>query len=329
VALAVDQLEAGDRAEYDESVATIRWAAATDRNPRLRWWAATVSAGAALLDGDLDTAARHRSEAQVLGAEYNLPGWVAAEVMLAAETSLERRDADDLRGYLIPSDSPILASPIARSSLAFMAALLEEPELSSQHGRIALRAVDEESSYLLCLSLLARAAVTSGDVELGADCERLLAPWAGHVAVDAGGWWCSGPVDLRLAELALLAGDDARAEQHLAVAEPAIRAAGDVRSAAAVEGVRRRLGSAVPASQRRTPSSLQVERLSELSDRERDVLVLIAQGHTNADIGTRLSYSASTIRADTVSIYRKIGVKGRAEAAALAVSAGLADRHTP
>jgi DNA-binding CsgD family transcriptional regulator len=273
-----------------------------------------VSAGAALLDGDLDTAARHRSEAQVLGAEYNLPGWVAAEVMLAAETSLERRDADDLRGYLIPSDSPILASPIARSSLAFMAALLEEPELSSQHGRIALRAVDEESSYLLCLSLLARAAVTSGDVELGADCERLLAPWAGHVAVDAGGWWCSGPVDLRLAELALLAGDDARAEQHLA---------------AAVEGVRRRLGSAVPASQRRTPSSLQVERLSELSDRERDVLVLIAQGHTNADIGTRLSYSASTIRADTVSIYRKIGVKGRAEAAALAVSAGLADRHTP
>lgn len=329
VALAVDQLEAGDRAEYDECVATIRWAAATDRNPRLQWWASTVSAGAALLDGDLDSAARHRTDAHQLGAAHDLPGWVAAEILLAAEMSLEQGDPDSLRGYLVPSDSPILSSPIARSSVAFMAALLEEPELSSQHGWIALRAVDEESSYLLCLSLLARAAATSGDVELGAECDRLLAPWAGHVAVDAGGWWCSGPVDLRLAELAVLAGDVAGAEQHLEVAEPAIRAAGDVRSGAAADALRRRLGSPAPTSQRRTPSHRQIEGLQALSDRERDVLVLIARGHTNAAIGTRLSYSASTIRADTVSIYRKIGVKGRAEAAALAVSAGLADRHLP
>ncbi len=329
VALSVDQLEAGDRAEYDETVATIRWAAATDRNPRLRWWAATISAGAALLDGDLDTAARHREAAHELGAEYDLPGWVAAEMLLAAEMSLDQEDLDELRGFLVPSDSAILSSPIARSSVALMAALLGEPDVSSHHGRIALRAVDEESSYLLCLSLLGRAASTSGDVELGAECERLLSPWTGHVAVDASAWWCSGPVDLRLAELAVLSGDPARAEDRLEVAEPAIRAAGDVRSMASVERLRRRLGSPTQLSRRRAPSPRQVAGLDALSERERDVLVLIAQGHTNAAIGTRLAYSASTIRADTVSIYRKIGVKGRAEAAALAVSAGLGDRHLP
>ncbi len=53
------------------------------------------------------------------------------------------------------------------------------------------------------------------------------------------------------------------------------------------------------------------------------MLRLIATGMTNAAIGSALAYSPSTIRADTVSIYRKLEVRGRAEAAAVAVAAGL------
>ena len=53
------------------------------------------------------------------------------------------------------------------------------------------------------------------------------------------------------------------------------------------------------------------------------MLRLIAAGRTNAQIATELAYSLSTIRAETMTIYRKLGVRGRAGAAARAVAAGL------
>ena len=60
-----------------------------------------------------------------------------------------------------------------------------------------------------------------------------------------------------------------------------------------------------------------------LTTRERDVLRLIAQGETNPRIAELLSYSVSTIRTDTMSIYRKLEVSGRPEAVARAVELGL------
>lgn len=323
---AVDHLEAGDRAEYDQVLATVRWAAETDGNPRLRWWAAIVTAGAALLDGDADEAARHRAIAFEIGQRHELPGWVGGELMLAAETALAFDDETEYGHYLIPTDTPILRSPIARSAVALMAARLGERDVAYHHAEIANRAVDEESSSLLCLTLLAMTLVATGDAdtELAGTVEARLRPWAGHVAVDAGGWWCAGPVDLALAELAGASGRPVEAAEQLAATAPVVRALGDVRSARRVARVAEELATTVAARRERARSVPAIELLSE---RERAVLVLIAQGHTNAAIAAELAYSPSTIRADTVSIYRKLEVKGRAEAAALAVAAGLAD-HT-
>ena len=56
-----------------------------------------------------------------------------------------------------------------------------------------------------------------------------------------------------------------------------------------------------------------------------DVLRLIAGGATNPQIATQLAYSLSTIRTDTVSIYKKLGVGGRTEAVSYAVREGLVD----
>ncbi|MFM8856349.1 MAG: response regulator transcription factor [Actinomycetota bacterium] len=44
---------------------------------------------------------------------------------------------------------------------------------------------------------------------------------------------------------------------------------------------------------------------------------------TNAQIARSLSFSVSTIRDDTTSIYRKLQVKGRAEAVGKAIQLGL------
>jgi DNA-binding NarL/FixJ family response regulator len=61
-----------------------------------------------------------------------------------------------------------------------------------------------------------------------------------------------------------------------------------------------------------------------LTDREGDVLALIAQGFSNTEIALRLHLSEATIKAYSSHIFEKIGVRDRLQAALKAVGAGLA-----
>ena len=61
-----------------------------------------------------------------------------------------------------------------------------------------------------------------------------------------------------------------------------------------------------------------------LTRRELEVIRLVAQGGTNADIATALGVSVHTVERHLVSIYRKIDARGRADATAYAVRRGLA-----
>ncbi len=53
---------------------------------------------------------------------------------------------------------------------------------------------------------------------------------------------------------------------------------------------------------------------SPLSDREQEVLTLIATGSTNKEIAVLLHLSPHTVKEHTSAIYRKLGVRNRAEA---------------
>jgi DNA-binding CsgD family transcriptional regulator len=64
---------------------------------------------------------------------------------------------------------------------------------------------------------------------------------------------------------------------------------------------------------------------SSLSKREREVLVAIAQGLTNAQIARQLKFSESTIKQDTIRIFKVLGVKNRADAALAAKGLGLSE----
>lgn len=60
-----------------------------------------------------------------------------------------------------------------------------------------------------------------------------------------------------------------------------------------------------------------------LSDREQEVLGLIATGATNREIAGRLFLSPHTVKEHTSAIYRKLGVRNRAEAVRSAQNQGL------
>jgi len=63
----------------------------------------------------------------------------------------------------------------------------------------------------------------------------------------------------------------------------------------------------------------------ELTDRERDVLRLLAAGLPNREIGQRLYLSPETVKTHLGNIYRKLGVDGRTQAALVAVQQKLLD----
>ena len=67
----------------------------------------------------------------------------------------------------------------------------------------------------------------------------------------------------------------------------------------------------------------------ELTDREREVLRLVAEGATNREIASSLYVSENTVSFHMKNILGKLHLKNRAQAAAFAIRAGLADDDDP
>lgn len=65
-----------------------------------------------------------------------------------------------------------------------------------------------------------------------------------------------------------------------------------------------------------------------LTEREREVLVLMTKGLTNAEIARRLYLSEGTVRNYTSEIFRKLGVNDRTQAVVVAFQNGLDDQST-
>jgi DNA-binding NarL/FixJ family response regulator len=62
--------------------------------------------------------------------------------------------------------------------------------------------------------------------------------------------------------------------------------------------------------------------LEDLTPRELEVLRLIARGHSNADIAAELVTSMATVKTHVNRIFRKLGVRERAQAVVLAYECG-------
>lgn len=81
--------------------------------------------------------------------------------------------------------------------------------------------------------------------------------------------------------------------------------------------------AAVPGA---TPHSPQSARLESLTSRERQVLRLVAQGHSNGEIAQTLFISEKTVRNHLTNVFEKLAVDSRARAIVVARDHGLAGR---
>jgi DNA-binding NarL/FixJ family response regulator len=72
-----------------------------------------------------------------------------------------------------------------------------------------------------------------------------------------------------------------------------------------------------------TTAARDASELDDLTDREREVLVLVARGMTNGDIATHLFLSEGTVKTHVKRIFSKLGLHDRAQAVILAYEVGL------
>jgi len=78
-----------------------------------------------------------------------------------------------------------------------------------------------------------------------------------------------------------------------------------------------------PVEPRSAPAVTSLPASSQLTTREREVLLFLVDGAANREIADALGISSKTVMHHTVAIYRKLGVRGRTEAATWALRTGL------
>ena len=256
--------------------------------------------------GDLTTASATAEEIVRIGrAGGSHPDEAIGEWLLGVVARSQERN-DEARAHLqtsraLSSDPP-LPHTLGRSLLGLAELASESEELEEAWGLAhdSLEILDNYGDRVgagAALEQVADLAVTLGEPERSL---RLLAA-SQRFHNDAG--IVRFPVQAERIDRAV---DAARAALDPPDATACWGAGGELSLADAVAYARRGRG------ERQRPRS----GWASLTPVERDVVRLVADGHTNAAIGQRLFISANTVKKHLSSVYAKVDVEGRADLAA-------------
>jgi DNA-binding CsgD family transcriptional regulator/tetratricopeptide (TPR) repeat protein len=357
----LDLLELGEVAAAERDMAAHGRLAGELRQPSEHWQAAVYSAMRALLKGQWEEAERLADTALALGQRMDSASarqaylvqlfWIRRESGRLAELEspvLEMLAQYSLTGWLF--------------ALAWLYADLGRRE----DARRALMEASEHDpadlpSYRYWLNggaLMADVCAVLGETQLAARLYALLEPYAGRLVISITGAACRGAVDRYLARLAatlgwrdratrhfeaalelnaraeawpwlahtqhdfakfLLDHDRARGQRLLTRALATARTCGMHLLTQQVETLLREVGPQPVAPLEPTPAGL--------TDREVDVLRLVASGRSNKEIAAELVVSVHTIERHLANIYRKIDARTRVDATGFALRHGLAVLH--
>jgi DNA-binding CsgD family transcriptional regulator len=279
-------------------------------------WALTTRCDAEMQAGEPQRAVAFGEQAQRAAAESRSP-WATVAPLYLAEARLEAGEPErclevilDSRGHArfppFPYYAPRFLEVLTHAELELgrperardWAALATEaagriglPGASAVARRCAaeLALAEEKQGQALALAREGVALAEEAQLPVEAARSRLLAGRA----------------------LAASDGDRASVELRRAYDELAAHGASRYRDQAAAE--LGRLGRAVP----RQPRAAAGEGLAELSERERQVAELVAEGRSNREIGEQLGLSPKTIANHLNRVFTRLGLGSRAELAAL------------
>jgi LuxR family maltose regulon positive regulatory protein len=293
--------------------------------------------------GDVDAAAQHLDAARELGDRASLPEnrhrWYTATAALAqaqgdldgAVAALDRAEALFLPGYF-PDVRPIAATRarvrILQGRLHDARAWARErgiaptdpPAYLAEYDQLTLaRLLVAEGDARAALSLLDRVLDAARDADRGGSLveARMVRALAHH---------CSGDADLAAADLAAAVTDGVPAGYRrlfLDEGQPMAELLSQV-VRTATDDVQTHAEQVLAAAQ--TPSAPAPARGAsddELSEREREVLRLLATELSGPEIAGRLFVSVNTLRTHTKHIFSKLGVNTRRSAVRRAAELGL------
>ena len=269
-------------------------------------WVRHWLALSAYASGDLETATSTADEIVRIGrgGGSRVDEAVGEWLLGIVAQSQERNDTarEHLEACRALSTDPPLPHTLGRSllELAELANQAEELDEAWEHAHHSLEILDDYRDRVgaaAALEQIADLAVTLGEPERSL---RLLAA-SQRFHDDAG--IVRFPVQRERFDRAA---DAARAALDPTDAAGCWDAGGELSLAAAVAYARRGRG------ERRHPRI----GWASLTPVERDVVRLVAEGHTNAAIGQRLFISANTVKKHLSSVYTKVDVEGRADLAA-------------
>jgi DNA-binding CsgD family transcriptional regulator len=304
--LVPDRFQAGDLTGVAADVEQMAAIAQARRDPLQRWWVLIyrgLLAGFAGRDGEAEGLAH---EAAALGRRLGLPAADAYRIGQLSRIYWAAGRLAELDGDIEQALArfPGLVTLRCLRALANATAGRRADAVGEIEALTAddFAALPRDSLYLASLAILAEAAVTCRAASAAAPVLAALAPYSARNLIQGVpvGWGAAAWYIARLQWLTGRPGDAAR-------------------SAATAQRLHHRWGAGG------FPDPLAwLARAIPLSQRESQVIALLAAGRENAEMAAQLGVSVHTIERHVANIFLKLGVRNRAEATAWAHRHGLA-----